>query len=129
MEAPIRELVAQYGLAERLASIRILNLGVLEVAATADGGAAAFADLIEQAATEDGAEVVILGGAVTAGLARTLAMTASIPVLDGVSCAVRQAELLAGLGIPKARLGSYSMPLRTAAVNVSAPMLRVFDTP
>lgn len=95
---PIHELAAAYGLAQRLASVRALDVGVLESHADREGTVRGLKGLIERAVAEDRADVAILGGAVTAGMARQLAAGSPIPVLDGVACAVRQAELLAGLG-------------------------------
>lgn len=93
----IEDMIAAYGLAGRSAGVRAAALGVLESHANPAATRAALADLIEQAVREDGADVVILGGAVTAGMAKALGATVPVPVLDGVGCAVRQAELLAGL--------------------------------
>lgn len=95
--SPIYELVSAYGLSQRLASVRAIDVGVLESHADPEETCRGLQELIEMAASHDRADVAILGGAVTAGMARILAKTSPIPVLDGVACAVRQAELLAGL--------------------------------
>jgi Asp/Glu/hydantoin racemase len=44
---------------------------------------------------EDGADVVILGGAGLAGLAAKLKSSVDVPLLDGVACAISLAETLA----------------------------------
>jgi len=44
---------------------------------------------------EDGADVVILGGAGLAGLAAKLKTMVDAPLLDGVACAISMAETLA----------------------------------
>lgn len=110
MVAPLQELVSAYGLASRLASIRALDCTVLGFADDASARKQALQELITQAIEQDGAEVIVLGGAVTAGLARDLSSQCPVPVLDGVSCAVLQAELLVRLKPTKPAAGSYSLP-------------------
>jgi len=96
--SPIHELASAYGLSQRLASVRAIDVGVLESHADPEETCRRLGQLIESAASRDRADVAILGGAVTAGMSRVLTEAAPIPVLDGVACAVRQAGLLAGLG-------------------------------
>ena len=66
--------------------------------------------LCEAAVREDGADVLIIAGAPLAGLARSVAAQIPVPVVDGMSCAVHQAELLARLSPNKATAGSYAVP-------------------
>ena len=69
----------------------------------------AIADLVAR----DGCEVVVLAGAVMADVPRRLQARAEVPLLEGVSCAVAQAEMLVRLGCPKARTGSLAaLPAR-----------------
>jgi allantoin racemase len=124
---PIRELVAGYGLATRLASVRALERSVLAAHADQDGTIEAFRHLIERTATEDGAELAILGGAVTAGMTRTLAGGSPIPVLDGVGCAVRQVQALACAGAGKARTGSFCPPLEKEMTGVGPALTTLFS--
>ena len=91
----ILDLVASYGLSQRLASVRAINRNVLESHADRVGTARELGKLVDIVVSEDGADVAILGGAVTAGLIDNLGNASHIPVLDGVGCAVRQAEVLA----------------------------------
>ena len=48
--------------------------------------------------------------AITIPLAGRLAEEHGLPVLDGVSCAVRLAEAMVGLGLRTSRLGGYAPP-------------------
>jgi Asp/Glu/hydantoin racemase len=75
-----------------------------------DEHAAALRELCERAVAEDGAEVIILAGAPLAGLARTLRGQLPVPVVDGVSSAVRHAESLVALAPGKAMRGSFAPP-------------------
>ena len=81
----------------------------------------------QAAVREDGAEVVILGGAPVAGLERRLAASLEVPLLDGVGCAVRQAEVLAGLRLRKPAIGSYQPPERKELVGVTDDLARLFE--
>ena len=71
---------------------------------------------------EDGADVIILGGAPLAGLARTIKGEIPVPVVDGVSSAVRHAETLARLEPGIARAGSFAPPPVKPNAGLSAPM-------
>ncbi|HPU51825.1 MAG TPA: Asp/Glu/hydantoin racemase, partial [Burkholderiaceae bacterium] len=55
-------------------------------------------------------DVIVLAGAPLAGLARQLKDRLRVPVVDGVSSAVRQAEGLVRMAPAPARAGSFSAP-------------------
>jgi Asp/Glu/hydantoin racemase len=97
MLTPIAEQVALHGLAGRLAGVHALGVGV--VAASRDQAAlvAPFKALIERTVEEDGAEVIVLGGAALAGLVPVVAPQVKVPLLDGVACAIGLARSLAAL--------------------------------
>ena len=61
-------------------------------------------DLVQQ----DGAEVVILVGAVMAAMPSRAQSEVPVPVIEGLSCAVVLAEALARLRFPKLRTGSFA---------------------
>jgi allantoin racemase len=121
-----QELVARYGLAGRVA-----DWGAIDTTAAFGPGDTAELDrllvaeakrLVEQA----GAETVILSGAVMAGVPRRLQEQLSVPLIDGISCGVRQAELLARMKLPKPTAGSYAMPKGREVINVSDALRKVF---
>jgi allantoin racemase len=121
-----KELVASYGLAGRIAGWR-----VLESTAAYGRGAhpeldreivAAACDLVER----DHAEVVLLTGAVMAGVPARLQQDLPVPMVDCVVCGVRQAEMLAGLRLPKPRAGSYAAPGGRELVDVDPAIARAF---
>lgn len=105
-----RETVQGYGLLGRLAGIRSLNQPLRDVASIQQDHRDALVDLATRAVAEDGADVIVLAGAPLAGLARQVHALLPVPVVDGVSSAVRQAEALAALGPAKAREGSLAPP-------------------
>jgi allantoin racemase len=124
-----RELVAGYGLASRIAGWRVLE----STAAYRPGAhpeldreiVAAANDLVER----DFAEVVLLTGAVMAGVPARLQQDVPVPMVDCVVCAVRQAEMLAQLRFPKPRAGSYASPGAREVVDVDPAIARAFGKP
>lgn len=105
-----REVVESHGLVGRLASIRALDRPLAGIGSVQGDHAEALRALCERAVREDGAEVLILAGAPLAGLARALQGTLPVPVVDGVSSAVRHAESLFALQPGRATLGSFAAP-------------------
>jgi allantoin racemase len=121
-----KELVASYGLASRVAGWR-----VLESAAPYGRGAhpeldreivAAAGDLVEH----DGAEVILVTGAVMAGVPARLQKDVPVPMVDCLVCGIRQAEVLAALRFPKPRAGSYAAPGGREMVDVDPAIARRF---
>ena len=121
-----RELVAGYGLSERIAGWR-----TLESTAAYQRGAhdALDAELVAAAhglIERDGAETVLLTGAVMAGVPARLQKDIPVPLIDGLACAVRQAELLHHLGYPKPSVGSYAPPAGRELIGVDAALEAAF---
>ena len=105
-----REVVEANGLIGRLASIRALDQPLAGIGSVQTDHAQALRALCERAVAEDGAEVIILAGAPLAGLARAVRGELPVPVVDGVSSAVRHAETMVALSPGKARSGSFAPP-------------------
>jgi allantoin racemase len=110
IQAWYRETVESYGMVDRLASIRALDRPLSSIGGVQDEHAQALKALAERAVREDGAEVIVLAGAPLAGLARSLQGQLPVPVVDGVSSAVRHAQSLVALQPGRARLGSFAPP-------------------
>jgi len=110
IQAWYREVVDSYGFGSRLASIRALDRPISAIGGVQEEHAQALKALAERAVAEDGAEVIILAGAPLAGLARSLHGQLPVPVVDGVSSAVRHAETLVALKPGRAQAGSFARP-------------------
>lgn len=110
IQAWYREVVEANGLISRLASIRALDRPLGGVGSVQADHAQQLLDLCHQAVRHDGAEVIILAGAPLAGLARSVGDLLPVPVVDGVSSAVRHAESLFALAPRRASQGSFSRP-------------------
>ena len=104
------EVVHANGLAARLASIRALDRPLASIGDVQTEHAQALRGLCHKVVEQDGAEVIILAGAPLAGLARSLRGQLPVPVVDGVSSAVRHAETLVALAPGRATGGSFAMP-------------------
>jgi Asp/Glu/hydantoin racemase len=105
-----RESIEGYGFAGRLASIRSLDRPLRDIGNVQGEHGAALKEICMSCIKEDGADVIILAGAPLAGLARGIAGQIPVPVVDGVSSAVRHAESLAALKPGAATAGSCSAP-------------------
>ena len=110
IQAWYREVVQANGFGGRLASIRSLEQPLGGIEAVQHDHGAALKALAERAVHEDGADVIVLAGAPLAGLARTLHGQLPVPVVDGVSSAVRHAMTLVALQAGKASAGSFARP-------------------
>ncbi len=66
----------------------------------------------ERAVARDGAEVICLGCGGMAGLDEAVAAATGVPVVDGVTAAVKLAEALVGLGLTTSKIRSFAPPRR-----------------
>ena len=115
------------GLASRISGWRALESQV----PYGDGDQSAVDQLVVDAAMDlierDGCEVIVLAGAVMAGVPRRLQARIPVPVVEGVSCAVAQAELLVRLGCPKATTCSLAPLPARELIGVSPALRARFD--
>jgi allantoin racemase len=114
-----RESVEHNGLVGRLASIRSLDQPLRDIGSVQVDHAARLRELCAAVVEEDGADAIILGGAPLAGLARSIAGGIPVPIVDGVSSAVKHAETLVELKPGIARAGSFAPP--PAKANAGLP--------
>ena len=110
IQAWYREVIESHGLISRLASIRALDQQLAQIGRVQTDHCQSLLALCQLAVDQDGAEVIILAGAPLAGLARAMRGQLPVPVVDGVSSAVRHAESLIALAPGKATRGSFAPP-------------------
>ena len=91
------ELIRAYGLDTRLAGFKWLDSTALNLLAAPDEAVPDLARAASVLVREHRAEVVVLIGAVMAGMPERLQPLVSVPVIEGVTCAVPFAEALARL--------------------------------
>ncbi|HHV64832.1 MAG TPA: Asp/Glu/hydantoin racemase [Peptococcaceae bacterium] len=104
------ETVERSHLTTRLASIRSLNDNLRSISTVQEDHTERLKELAVQAVEQDGADVIILAGAPLAGLARSIEGQLPVPVVDGVSSAVRHCESLIALKPGHAVKGSFARP-------------------
>lgn len=127
IQAWYREVIDSYGFGSRLASIRALDRPLSSIGGIQHEHAAALKALAERAVDEDGAEVIVLAGAPLAGLARSLHGQLPVPVVDGVSSAVRHAATLAALQPGRALRGSFAAPPAKPHTGLPAAIARLLQ--
>jgi len=122
----LKEQLATLGLGDRVASVRAIPLTGAEITKDPERALALLADLSETCVREDGAECVILGGAV-AGLHRRIADRVSVPLLDSVATSVATAELLARVATTPA--ASRTRPPAIDSVGLSEELTALLKQP
>ncbi|GAB4193289.1 MAG: hypothetical protein OHK0024_33460 [Thalassobaculales bacterium] len=119
------DLARKYGFHHLLKSVRAAGVPVLELEDPHSGASDKVKREVERAAAEDGAEVVLLGCAGMAELARRLTAETGVVALDGVTVAVKLVEALAGLGLATSKRIAYDWPRAkpyTGAFAAQAPL-------
>jgi allantoin racemase len=119
-----RECAEEHGLAGRLVNVRALDLPIPDITRAKEQCRARLMEECLRAVEEDAAEVIICGGGPIAGLAREAAGEIPVPMLDGVSCAVRLAEAVTGLGVRPPTHGSFARPRPKPAKGLSEALAR-----
>jgi allantoin racemase len=103
--------VRRLGIEKLLASVRALNMTVLEAEAKPDKCKIALLEQGRRAVEEDGAEVLILGCAGWVGYADDLTRQLGIPVLDPTSVTLKVTEAMVDLELTHSKIGIFSYPL------------------
>jgi allantoin racemase len=121
-----REMVEGYGLAARLAGIAPVSTSPAEFVANPEAALSTLVDAANLLVERDMADVVVLVGAVMAGIPPRIQDRVPVPVIEGVTCAVVLAESLVRLGVPKPYGGSYGTLPAREVTGVSAPIAKFF---
>ena len=90
--------VHRYGAVDKLASFRVLGMGVNDFQVDAAFTEARIMAEAEAAVEQDGADVVILGCTIEYGFYRKVQERLGVPVLDATVAPVKYAEFLVDLG-------------------------------
>ncbi|HIH96230.1 MAG TPA: hydantoin racemase [Thermoplasmata archaeon] len=89
--------VVRYGLKEKLASFKSVDLGVYNFHKSEKGTAEMLKKVSKEAIEKDGAEVIILGCTIQFGFFKELQDYLGAPVIDAVICPFKFAEFLVEL--------------------------------
>lgn len=106
----LEHLAARYGYGAICRRVRASEVPVLALEERDDEALARVREQIRLALRDDGAEAIVLGCGGMADLAADLAVEFRIPVIEGVSAAVKLLEGLAAMGLRTSRAGGYARP-------------------
>jgi len=110
----MRENLVKYGMKERLASFKSVDLGVLDFHQDEAETGRRFRKAAREAVEDDGAEVIILGCTATYGFYERLQAELGVPVIDAMIASLKTAEFAAELkgrlGWSHSKIGGYESP-------------------
>ena len=98
------------GLLERCASVRASGLAVLELERDPEAAIEAIVTQAAQAVETDRAEVICLGCGGMAGLTQRVVERTGVPIVDGVSAAVKLAEGLVAQQLTTSKIRTFAPP-------------------
>ena len=104
------DIVESYGAASFCKSIRSSGLGVLDFGRDPERGMRALEEQCKLAVKEDKAECVLLGCAGFVDFVEKLNKELGVPVLDGVSPAVKFAEAMVGMKLSTCKYNTWKAP-------------------
>ncbi len=118
----LKEFVAGLGLGDSLACVRAVSATGAQIASDPESAFGELAAQANAAASEDGAEIVILGGAGLTGLVPALQHRVRVPLLDSLECAVEHLVHLAN-----APLARSTAPPPVETIGLGADLARLLD--
>ncbi|EJN08985.1 aspartate/glutamate racemase family protein [Herbaspirillum sp. YR522] len=107
-------LAERYGMQRFCRNVRACEIAVLELEDPASQARARITEECRRALAEDGAEAIVLGCAGMADLCSAISRDIGVPVIDGVTAAVKLAESLVALGLATSKRGELAPPLPKA---------------
>lgn len=110
MRPMLEETVARVGLNSRCASIRIVEISVLDIQKDPNITIKALTEASKLAIKEDGAEAICLGCSGMVRLDKPMEKELGVPVLDGVVCAVKMAEVAFDYRLKLSKIKAFKKP-------------------
>lgn len=107
-----RHLVRQYGMDHICRGIRAVDIAVLDLENPTSNAESLLIEECRHALAEDDAGAIVLGCAGMADFTGRVSDATGIPVIDGVTAAVKFAEALIGLGLGTSKMGDLAYPIR-----------------
>ena len=107
----LETLALKYGMSHKCKRIRASNVAGLELEDPNSNAVEIIRNEIAKALEEDGSEAIVFGCAGMVNLANELSLEFGVPVIDGVTCAVKIAESLVSLGLTTSKRNGYAYPL------------------
>ena len=106
----LEELTVKYGMSRKCHRIRATEVPVLELENPDSEATKLIRVEIQKALDDDRSEAIVLGCAGMVDLAAELSEEFGVPVIDGVSAAVKLVESLVALGLQTSKLNGYAYP-------------------
>lgn len=103
-------LLEQYGFRHHCRRVRAAEIPVLDLEDNGDAALARIIDECRRARDEDGIGAIVLGCGGMADLTDTISREVGLPVVEGVTAAVKLAEALVGLGLGTSKHGDLAFP-------------------
>jgi allantoin racemase len=116
----IEELARRYGAHHHCRKVRSARIPVLALEEEGSNARELVRAEIFRAIDEDGAEAVVLGCAGMADLTEWLSRETGIPVIDGVTVALKFVEGLAACGLGTSKINAYAHPISKQSEEVLA---------
>lgn len=114
-------LVQRYGFEHQCRGVHGTDIAVLKLEDCPPETVAQIEDAARHALAHDRSSAIVLGCAGMAPLCRELSHRLGVPVIDGVSVAIKWAESLAALGLHTSKSGDYAQPLPKTYVGWAQP--------
>lgn len=104
-------LAERYGMRRFCRNVRAIDVAVLELDQPGSPARRLLQDECRRALDEDGAEAIVLGCAGMVEFCESLSDALGVPVVEGVTAAVKWTEALVSLRLKTAKHGEYARPL------------------
>ena len=121
----IEDIVEAYGAGNHCRAVRAIDLPVLGLEEDPEVAEHLLLNMIERAKIEDQAEAIILGCAGMSKLCERLSTATGVPVIDGVTAALKIAEALVGAGYVTSKVSAYDYPRQKGAPDANVERLRI----
>lgn len=117
----LRHLAHRVGVSEKLASVRAVDIAVLDLAKDRERSVGRMVALGRRAVAEDGADALALGCMSMGFLEahQTIAAEVGVPVVNPVYAALKMLEALVGAGLTHSKR-AYPVPPKLAAMQVAS---------
>jgi len=116
-----QQLVENYGMSRFCRQIRAIDLPVLELEIEGSPARQAIIQECQSALAEDGCGAIVLGCGGMADLSAEISREIGIPVIDGVTTAVKFVEALVSLGLSTSKVGDLAYPIPKPYTGMLAP--------
>lgn len=103
-------LLEQYGFRQHCRRVRAAEIPVLDLEENGDAALSRLIDECRRARDEDGIGAIVLGCGGMADLTDEIAREVGLPVVEGVTAAVKLTEALVGLGLGTSKHGDLAFP-------------------